>query len=120
LIGAEGSRQSFDTNCLTDPPFYTWGKAGVGLVRGPGLSNLALAFFKSRRIAGRRKIEFRAGFFNAFNTPHLADHCGQVDEKQQKNVFTIRMYGVAPAYGLASMSTARSSFAATSGGGRAL
>jgi hypothetical protein len=52
------------------------GNMGVGLVNGPGMSNLDLALTKRipmRLFSRESNWEFRAEAFNAFNTPHFAD-----------------------------------------------
>jgi hypothetical protein len=51
------------------------GNMGVGLVNGPGMSNLDLALTKRipmRLFSRESNWEFRAEAFNAFNTPHFA------------------------------------------------
>ena len=53
-----------------------FGNMGVGLVNGPGMSNIDLALTKRIpvKLFGRESNwEFRAEAFNAFNTPHFAD-----------------------------------------------
>lgn len=66
--------QWFDTSCFADNPDpFAFGNAKVGTLRGPGVVNFDLSGFKSFAFAERRTIEFRAEFFNAFNTPHFAN-----------------------------------------------
>ena len=63
VIGADGIATAF-------------GNMGVGLVNGPGMSNIDLALTKRipMHLFGRESNwEFRAEAFNAFNTPHFAD-----------------------------------------------
>lgn len=51
-----------------------FGDSGVGIVRGPDQNNFDLALMKSTNL-GREgmNLEFRAEFFNAFNTPQFSN-----------------------------------------------
>lgn len=49
----------------------TFGNAGAGIVRGPGQNNFDLALLKRTTIRESFNAEFRAEFFNAFNTPQF-------------------------------------------------
>jgi hypothetical protein len=63
VIGSDGMATGF-------------GNMGVGLVNGPGMSNIDLALTKRlpvRWFGRESNWEFRAEAFNAFNTPHFAD-----------------------------------------------
>ncbi len=60
----------FDTSCFADPTeAYTFGNAKTGSVRGPGMKNFDLSAFKKMNVTENKYFEFRAEFFNAFNTP---------------------------------------------------
>ncbi|MEK7406562.1 MAG: TonB-dependent receptor [Acidobacteriota bacterium] len=63
----------FDTGCFADPAAYVFGNSGIGHARGPGLVNFDFSVFKDTAIDERRSIEFRAEFFNLFNSPHFAN-----------------------------------------------
>jgi hypothetical protein len=63
--------QWFDTSCFSAPPQYVFGNSGKGHVRGPGVINYDLSAFKTFRFDEKRALQFRAEFFNAFNTPHF-------------------------------------------------
>jgi hypothetical protein len=60
-----------------DPASYgpavpgTFGTCGVGTVRGPGLSTADLSIQKEFPLTELKRLEFRAEFFNATNTPIL-------------------------------------------------
>ncbi|MDX2030072.1 MAG: TonB-dependent receptor [Blastocatellia bacterium] len=58
IIGDDGRATSF-------------GSAGAGIVRGPGQNNFDLALLKRTTIRESVNAEFRAEFFNAFNTPQF-------------------------------------------------
>jgi hypothetical protein len=63
----------FDTGCFADPAPYLFGNSGIGHVRGPGLHNWDFSAFKHFEIDEKRRVEFRAEFFNLFNMPHFAN-----------------------------------------------
>jgi len=66
-------------NCLTSPPVITadggtaFGNIGVGVVRGPDQRNFDIVVMKHTRLTERFGLDFRAEFFNAFNTPQFAN-----------------------------------------------
>jgi Carboxypeptidase regulatory-like domain/TonB dependent receptor len=64
------------TNCIsaasfTQPAQYTYGTAGRNILRGPGLIGTDFSVFKNFPIRESVKFQFRAEFFNMFNTPHF-------------------------------------------------
>ncbi len=59
----------FDTSAFLLPATATFGNAGVGIVRGPGLRVLDLSTSKKVHLSRRYALELRAEFFNVFNTP---------------------------------------------------
>jgi hypothetical protein len=71
----------FNTNCFTDPPTVSsdggtaFGNTRPGMLRGPDQHNLDLSLGKMTPIAGsdRLNLEFRAEFFNAFNSAQFAN-----------------------------------------------
>ena len=68
-----------NVNCLTSPPVITadggtdFGNVGVGAVRGPDQRNFDIVVLKNTRLTERFGLDFRAEFFNAFNTPQFAN-----------------------------------------------
>ena len=48
-------------------PFQAFGNSGVGILRGPGVSNIDFNLSKEFRITERQNVQFRAEFFNALN-----------------------------------------------------
>ncbi len=83
-IGRTGSVTSrlnefFNTDCFTSPPVISsdggtaFGNIGTGILSGPAQNNVDLALTKSTAINERISLEFRAEFFNAFNTPQFAN-----------------------------------------------
>jgi len=66
--------QWFDQTCYAAPTQpYVFGNSGRGSVRGPGFANFDLSVAKSGVIMENYRVEFRAEFFNAFNTAHLSN-----------------------------------------------
>jgi hypothetical protein len=61
----------FDTGAFRTPPSFQFGNAGRNILYGPGLANFDLSLFRSFRFQERRALQFRAEFFNAFNTPQF-------------------------------------------------
>ena len=75
--------QYFNTAAFAEPQLGTFGNAGRNVVRGPGINNWDLSFFKDFEIPwfGRHhgwaagetaKLEFRSELFNAFNHPQYS------------------------------------------------
>ena len=52
-------------------PFQMFGNSGVGILRGPGLTNVDLNASKNVRITERQSLQFRAEFFNLLNHPNF-------------------------------------------------
>ena len=78
-IGVGGSVRSrlneyFNVNCFTDPPAISsdggtgFGNTKPGMLRGPAQHNVDLSLRKTTKLAERMGLEFRAEFFNAFNS----------------------------------------------------
>lgn len=71
----EGDRQVgpdglwFDTSAFVLPRSGTFGNAGVGIIRGPGLRVVDFVLSKQIRTGGRTRLELRVEAFNLFNTP---------------------------------------------------
>ena len=58
-----------DTSAYAIPVRGTFGTAGVGTVRGPGYNTVDLSLEKSFRIAENHRLQIRADFVGAFNSP---------------------------------------------------
>jgi Carboxypeptidase regulatory-like domain/TonB dependent receptor len=61
----------FNTACFTTPAPLTYGKAGIGILEGPGTKQLDASVLKNVRFDEERYMQFRAEFFNLFNTPQF-------------------------------------------------
>jgi hypothetical protein len=69
----------FNTNCFTEPPTISpdggtgFGNTKPGLMRGPAQHNVDLSLSKTTRLTERMGLEFRAEFFNAFNSTQFGN-----------------------------------------------
>ncbi|MBM3727301.1 MAG: hypothetical protein FJW40_18000 [Acidobacteria bacterium] len=57
----------FDTAAFRDPVLGTYGSAGDGILRGPGLVNWDLSIFKNFLITEQKRLQFRWEMFNSLN-----------------------------------------------------
>lgn len=62
----------FNTDAFA-PAFFSYGSAGRGIVRGPGINNWDLAVFKNFRFSERVNLQFRSEFFNFLNHPQYTN-----------------------------------------------
>jgi hypothetical protein len=65
--------QWFNTAVFGQPAIFTFGNAGIGIVRGPGLLNLDFSLLRKFRVTERIHAEFRGEFFNALNHTNLGN-----------------------------------------------
>jgi Carboxypeptidase regulatory-like domain len=70
----------FNTSCFTAPPVVGddglatgFGNSGNGIVSGPDQRNFDISAIKKIPFTESRTLEFRAEFFNAFNTPSFSN-----------------------------------------------
>jgi hypothetical protein len=70
----------FDASCFIAPPVVGsdglatgFGDSGNGIVSGPAQQDFDISAIKKTPITESKYVEFRAEFFNAFNTPSFAD-----------------------------------------------
>ena len=61
----------FSTSEFSAPAAGYFGNAGVGIIRGPGLVNFDMGFYKDFNITEHQKLEFRGELFNIFNHPNF-------------------------------------------------
>ncbi len=67
--GPKTLTQWFNTAAFALPPKATFGNAGNGIIRGPGINNWDFALYKRIPIYEKVGLQFRAQFFNIFNHP---------------------------------------------------
>lgn len=61
----------FDPSAFVQPQYGTFGNAGRNIVSGPGTTNLDFSLLKHAKIGEAATLQFRAEFFNTFNTPNF-------------------------------------------------
>jgi hypothetical protein len=61
----------FDTSCFKTPAPFTFGNVGRNILEGPGTKLFDFSVFKDFQMAETRRLQFRAEFFNLFNTPRF-------------------------------------------------
>jgi hypothetical protein len=66
-----------DPTPYTAPPARTFGTAGIGIVRGPGMDRFDLSLSKKFHVTEGRWFEIRAEAFNLTNTPIFASPASQ-------------------------------------------
>jgi hypothetical protein len=71
--GSHGVGSWFNTNAFSQPATYTFGNAGVGIVRGPGLVQVDMSLIRDFRVTERMHAEFRAEVFNVINHTNFAN-----------------------------------------------
>jgi hypothetical protein len=59
-----------DIAAFQSAPIGTWGNCGIGIMSGPGYSNVDLTLAKRFNMGGTRQLELRAEAFNALNHPN--------------------------------------------------
>jgi hypothetical protein len=62
----------FNTAAFTPNAIGTVGTTGINTLRGPGFSEVDLAFTKITPLSEHQNLQFRAEFFNIFNHPDFA------------------------------------------------
>lgn len=67
-----------DVSAYAVPSAYTFGNAGIGIVRGPGMSRFDMSLGKVFNITERQKFELRGEAFNLTNTPIFASPASQI------------------------------------------
>ncbi len=67
--GSRGPDWWFDTTAYVRQAANTFGNAGVGTIRNPGITNVDFSLQKVFRVTESKRFEFRAEAFNIFNTP---------------------------------------------------
>lgn len=61
----------FDTGAFVQPPSFTFGNSGRGVVEGPATKLLDFSLIKQINFTERNKLQFRTDFFNSLNTPQF-------------------------------------------------
>ena len=61
----------FDTLAFAQPPQYTFGNQGIGLVRADGRININTSLIRMFPVGERKQLQFRGEFFNMPNHPNF-------------------------------------------------
>ena len=64
--------QWFNTAAFAQPALGSFGNSGRSILRGPGINNLDLGFFKNFSLPKNATLQFRVEAFNAFNHPQFS------------------------------------------------
>ncbi len=64
--------QWFNTAAFAQPALGSFGNSGRSILRGPGVNNLDLGFFKNFFLPKNATLQFRVEAFNAFNHPQFS------------------------------------------------
>jgi hypothetical protein len=65
--------QWFDPTALTEPPLYTFGNSGIGIMDGPANHTLNVGLMKNFYFTESKFLQFRWEMFNAPNHVNLCD-----------------------------------------------
>jgi hypothetical protein len=68
----------FDAGAFRPHQPFTIGNAGRNILVGPGMQNIDFSVFKNFRIGERARLQFRAEFFNLFNTPQFSNPAANI------------------------------------------
>ncbi len=69
ISGPKTVQEWFNTAAFTAPAFGDYGNASVDSIRGPGMNNWEMGFFKNFTIKEDVKLQFRVETFNTWNHP---------------------------------------------------
>jgi outer membrane receptor protein involved in Fe transport len=75
--GKRNLQQWFNTSAFVSIPLTgplangQWGNSGRNVLQGPGTKNIDFSLFKNFQVAEAKTLQFRAEFFNLFNTPQF-------------------------------------------------
>ncbi|MDE3165392.1 MAG: TonB-dependent receptor, partial [Acidobacteriota bacterium] len=67
-----------DVSAYSVPTARTFGNAGIGIVRGPGMKRLDFSLHKQFNITEQKYFELRGEAFNLFNTPIFNSPASQI------------------------------------------
>jgi hypothetical protein len=75
--GQRSLKEWFNTSAFVSIPLTgplangQWGDSGRNILQGPGTRNIDFSLFKNFQVAESKNLQFRAEFFNLFNTPQF-------------------------------------------------
>jgi Carboxypeptidase regulatory-like domain/TonB-dependent Receptor Plug Domain len=82
----------FDTSAFVPAQPFTLGSDSRTQpnLRGPGINTFDLMLSRSQRIKERVNVQFRAEFYNAFNTPQFREPVGDVNSRDFGRIIDLR------------------------------
>ena len=72
-MGSHSVGSWFNTAVFAQPAAYTFGNAGVGIVRGPGLIQVDMSLIRDFKISDKFHAEFRTEIFNVINRTNFGN-----------------------------------------------
>ncbi len=67
---------------------YSFGSAGVGIIKGPGMTNIDVSLVRTFHVHEKAKMQFRAEIFNALNHTNFGNPNVQADNAQFGTIST--------------------------------
>ena len=80
----------FDVTAFRAVTDVRFGTAAYNSLRGPGVANLDLSFFRTFSLSGTKTVQFRIEALNATNTPHFSNPAANVANLQLNPDGTVR------------------------------
>ena len=80
----------FDPGCFAAPSVYVYGNAARNVLIGPGAVNFDPAILRDFRLREQMKLQFRAEFFNFFNTPRFYPPNGSIGSRDAGTISGVR------------------------------
>jgi hypothetical protein len=71
LSHAQEVQRFFNTSVFNVNAVGTFGNVGKNILRGPSFFNTDLGLIKNTQVTERTRVQFRAEFFDVFNTVHF-------------------------------------------------
>ena len=80
----------FDTTAFAPAPPFSSGNDSRTQpnLRGPGIKSFDISLSRNQRIKERMNLQFRAEFFNAFNTPQFGEPVGSITDSNFGRIIT--------------------------------
>ncbi|HTC48279.1 MAG TPA: TonB-dependent receptor [Candidatus Aquilonibacter sp.] len=76
-----------------------WGNSGRNILQGPGTKNVDFSVFKNFQVAESKALQFRAEFFNLFNTPQFNNPSAVAPSPAPTSTTLVPNIASSPAFG---------------------